>query len=145
MVILFIFAHNPLSGYRTFNTITVQKSLPPCDDENKRIFRDALIGIYKTSKDQRELAEMTGGVERSINVRVGNCHLYSANNPVDGPYVNELQDIPLPLGLWKSNEPLVEWFGYVLNLVYSVLATIVIGAVFTFVVFGRTPNQGDRS
>lgn len=146
MIVIFTFAHNPISGYITKRYVSFEKQLPPCSEEARRKYREFLTDYYATAagSDSRRYAEMRGGVSKEIDEQVSRCHIAGADTPVDSPSVPDTQVSSLPFNLWKSNAPLFEWCGSVLHFIYLIAATTIIGAFFVFVVFARNVSNRDE-
>lgn len=144
VVVISTFVHNPISGYTTESYHSFERRLPPCSDEARRKYHEFLTDYYQSDsgKDSRRYAEMYGGISKEIDGKVARCHLLGPNNPIDAASVPDHEVSSLPLNFWRSNAPLINWFGLVLNFIYSIVITIILGVFFIFVVFARnTPNS----
>lgn len=146
VVVISTFVHNPMSGYTTESYYTYERQLPPCSDEARRKYREFLTDYYQSDfgKDSRRYAEMYGGVSREIDEKVARCHLLGPNNPIDGASVPDQEVSSLPFNLWRSNAPLIEWFGLALHFIYLIVATFILGAFFIFVVFARGTSSSNK-
>lgn len=146
LVIISTFVHNPMSGYTTESYYSFEKQLPPCSDEARQKYREFLTDFYQTDlgKSSRRYAEMYGGVAKEIDEKVARCHLLGPNIPIDEASVPAQEVSPLPFNLWRSNAPLIDWFGLVLNFIYSIVITIILGVFFIFVVFARSISSSDK-
>lgn len=146
VVVISIFVHNPMSGYTTESYYSFERRLPPCPDEAKRKYREFLTDFYQSDfgKDSRRYAERYGGVSKEIDEKVARCHLLAPNVPTDGASVPDQEAFSLPFNLWRSNAPLIDWFGLVLNFIYSIVITIILGVFFIFVVFARSSPSSDK-
>ena len=138
MVVILFFGHNPISGYST--SYYVDKPLQACSTSDKQEYRDFLTTFYasKIGNDQREIAEMLGGVSKQIDRRVENCHLLGAGMHTDLDHIFNGDERPLHFSAWSSDRPLILWLGNVVNFIYSLLAVLVIGGIFIFFVFSKT-------
>jgi hypothetical protein len=54
---------------------------------------------------------------------------------------DEIHSIDLPFSQWRSNDPLVNWLGYVLNFFFSLISVIAIAAVLIFIIFAREKTE----
>lgn len=111
--------------------------------------------LSKFSKPQR----VTIGLAISFFILLIFCHnpvsgysttvtnhvFVSESSPDDKTLVNTCcyRDIDesLPISQWRSNEPIVNWLGYILNFFFSIITLIAIAATFIFVVFAQEKSE----
>ena len=136
-MVLFIFAHNPISGYTIDRSVTESIPIPECSDREKQKYREYLTLYYdsETGKGLKEEAEKTEGIAKVIDRRVEQCRSTGSGWVTEDKVMMESKRIPRPFNDWESKKPLVLWFGSVLNFVYSLLATVIIGMIFSLIVF----------
>ena len=147
--VLVVFLHNPISGYTTSSetTVAVTTPLEPCSDQDREEYRSFLTDFYNSemSADQRRFAEQLGGVSQQIDRRVNNCHLLKPGLQTDSSYQPGVQTVVThhPFSQWHTNSPLFSWFGVLIHAIYSMLATVIVAAVFICFVFPAQAKAGE--
>lgn len=144
MLIILFFLHNPLSGYTTTSSISISKALEPCSSDQKSKYREFLTSFYisKDGERERKSAELfSGGVEKTINLRIQDCHLLAPGMYTDSNSNMESVSRDLPIEQWSTVNPLVEFLAPLVNFIYGILVIIFIGAVFAGFVFKQKPRE----
>lgn len=114
-----IFLHNPLGGYSPISKEV--STILPCSKAERLAQREKLLTSIRKSDYQFG----------------GTSPWKSAEEWVDfqGPYcrVPGIQTVFLPFDDWRSDSPVVWWFGYVQNLFTYLVAILLIGSAGAFV------------
>lgn len=139
LVTLVGLAHNPFSGYQT-KIVTedyYDKPLPECTDEEKDEYRAFLIGMAKL-KRYPEFGRIT-----DFGPMVSKCHRLRPGifTTIATTPEKIVTTTDIPFSQWSSNAPMINWFGFIVNSILSLVAITIISSVFFVIFFNRTPEQ----
>jgi hypothetical protein len=133
-IVILIAMHNPLSGYlTTSDTYSVDIQLPECSTLDRENYSRTLTELYKDKTMRDKLIVENGDVDqlsKIIRRQVAACHLLAPGIPTDAAYNKELKKLSLDFEDWKTNDPMFEWMGKVVNLLTSLITVIFVGLLF---------------
>tara|TARA_R100000005_G_scaffold18283_1_gene7649 strand:- start:12941 stop:13423 length:483 start_codon:yes stop_codon:yes gene_type:complete len=136
LVLIMLFIHNPLSGYVTeqINPLHEQGiSKVPCTQIEKDDFRQEMMSLeggWTKKKGEPWTEEGRKREAAYINSSVEEC-TKSVSYKIVAPFTK-----------WRSNEPMLNWFGPIVNIVQL---AIIFGAIFGIVFFLFKENGKDRA
>ena len=80
-------------------------------------------------------------LKKIVTRQVDACHLLAPGIPTDGSTRPDFRKDQLDFSEWRSVDPLISWFGKIVNLFGALLSVVLIGVCFLYFIFPTTNEK----